>query len=119
MAQIRNSFQSIPVGRVTISRAEFSRISGIAVPTLHVMAREHRGPVCVRPEGFSYDLYTLQHVKDWLAGLDIPTWDDGPSHKSKRGENLRKKRSPGRPRKKPKTKNTATHDEAPGEWGES
>ncbi|WES29531.1 hypothetical protein [Varunaivibrio sulfuroxidans] len=102
MAHTSKNVQSIPASRVTISRSEFSRISGIAVPTLHAMAREHRGPVCIRPEGFSYDLYQLQDVNDWLLGKEIPTWNDAPCRKSKRGENLRKKRSPGRQRKRPK-----------------
>lgn len=103
---------SLPVAREFITRREASQITGISIPTWSVMAHDRRGPVCIIPSGFSYNMYFRSDVLKWMNGAPIPAWpkvEGDPltpltngALESKRGLHLVPHKGPGRPKKKPK-----------------
>ena len=62
-----------PIEPQFFSRKEVSQLTGISIPALSRMAREHRGPKCIMLEGFSCSFYPIDETKAWLRGCSNGT----------------------------------------------
>ena len=119
---MKTNFKIHP-SRQFISRKETFQLTGVAMSTLAVMAKERRGPYCSIPQGGSFNLYLLSEVLAWGRGEEIAPWPETKvAFLSRRGKHLLRgqRRRAGRPNKQPKTShvNSQILQDVDGESGE-